>query len=216
MSRVEVRESVSSVVTFHWPAKSAEWLEQIEFVGARLIGERHASAEELNDRLDRNCRFLSVAESKGELRAYGLIYMLTAHGTERILAGTARSPSDLEIHEYATGGANSRSLYVGMIGSAARPSLTAPRLLAWHLACLSDLARGAERVFARPATASGHRLIDRLGMAPLHTDSDLYSVSMGCLAPVLHNLPTAAPPTMAEIANLSRLLRRIHRIGPTR
>jgi hypothetical protein len=145
-------------------------------LGTSLIGGAHPSAESLAGRTAVDSRYLAGVWNDSErLRAYSLIYVLSARAVASIETGVIRSGRDISIGDLVGEPGSGAGFYVAMLAAVPGWHTHALRLASWHLQTLLRLHPHGHSLFARAATDEGRRLIRALGMAPPAPPSEICS-----------------------------------------
>jgi hypothetical protein len=160
--------------------------------GRDSIGTAHPSEEVLIRRLGENRQVLHVYERRradGRLTfcGYTLVYPLRQEPAEKIRAGNIRSAAELDDGSLVDSFEDAEYLYIGMLLGTdrhSRPHIT-DELRARLRAILAE--GDVREIFARPATASGRRLMERYGFLPIRDPKDIWVVEASSLMAQLSN-----------------------------
>lgn len=148
-------------------------LHEVSALSQDLVGEVLPSEDVLRRRLspDPQCLMaVALATSEPSIVAYSVVYGLDVRTTEAVERLTIRRGADLPADGIR--GDDPASLYIGMIAGC--DHVLALRLLATHLLRRWAAAPWADKIFTRPATDAGRRLVRRAGFCPLGASSEIW------------------------------------------
>lgn len=181
---------------FEWDyihgAAETKHLESICNLGRGKIGESHASEESLEDRIKVNPSVIQMFEGSrpiafgSSIRGYAVVYPLSAKYDKRILERTIRSGREIPSEAVTPTNATARCLYVGMIlGKDRSAKIYVKQMLRRQL--LDDLSRSKriQRVYGRPATPSGLKLLKQYGFKPIAKEDEIWMVEASALRETL-------------------------------
>jgi hypothetical protein len=177
-------ESMSSTQGFDWELHvgRVDELDAVARLGRAAIGEAHPDAEALALRVEVNPEILRVfvrraPDGRAELCGYSLLYPLTEAVGAAIAAGQIRAGKELGPESLLPEFARARYLYIAMLlGTDADARAHAKADLREELGRRIGAGQ-VESVFARPATASGLRLLRARGFVPIAEERDIWSLS---------------------------------------
>lgn len=134
----------------------------VERLGQERMGSAQPGLAVLQARVAKQHTCLEYVMSNSQVSAFSLAYSLEASTTDRLLRGELRSGKSIEVDDLAPA-ERGTSIYFGALVSAAGQEMQALRLAHFHLSKLLQSNPAVAFIFGRVATASGERLMGRLG-----------------------------------------------------
>lgn len=157
-------------------------LDEVVTAGRKSIGDAHPDAEALTRQLAENHQILHVygrerEDGRFSFCGYIILYPLTDQTGSRILGGAIRSAGAFGDGSLSGDFGSAPYLYIGMVLGTDRHSQ--PQVTRELRMTLRMILRKGHvlKVFARPATPYGERLMKRYGFLPLGGDTDIWSIS---------------------------------------
>ncbi len=147
----------------------------VEVLGRGRIGADHVPQAVLERRVSRQAECVGLRrDHQGDLIAVSVVYALTRSATEAIESGQIVSGAMLDLPDLASSG-EAASLYIAAVASVPGCGSTALALLWQHLAGTFAAHGAIDGIFARAATASGARLLERSRFTRLEPPSEIWA-----------------------------------------
>lgn len=162
-------------------------LERVCDLGRRAIGPSHTSVDLLQQRLEVNDQVLRVvgrrhAGGEIELCAFTLVYPLSADADLKIADQTIRSGFQLAVDHFLPPADPPQCLYVGMIlGIDTDAKAYVKSMLRRDLLAALSHHPSIVRVYGRPASKGGKRLLEQLRFEPVGDPGDIWAIEAPAL-----------------------------------
>jgi hypothetical protein len=158
-------------------AMGIDGLDALAAASVALVGRALPPTSILRARLARDPDCVMAIVDGPAVVAHSVVYGIDAATTDALLAGVVVNGAALPLDGLT--GRSPRSFYVGMVAGRGSPGVLALRLLVTHLVERRCSAPGADRLFARPATGGGQRLLDRAGFHAIGGSSEVWALTAG-------------------------------------
>jgi len=158
-------------------ALGVDGLEALAAASVDLVGRALPPTAVLRARLVRDPDCVMAIVDGRAVVAHSVVYGVDAATTDALLGGVVVNGAALPLDGLTSG--SPRAFYIGMVAGRGSPGVLALRLLVTHLVERRCSTSGADRLFARPATGGGQRLLDRAGFRAIGGSSEVWALAAG-------------------------------------
>lgn len=154
-------------------------IQQIHSLGNAVIGDYHATDNQLLSRIQKCPQIIKKLTSSNlkdnNIKGYYIFYPLTSQGIKRIDTCKIVSGKSLENSDISTNFRNARAVYISMIfGNNLMSKAAALLYLKYNLKYLRETNHNISKIYAKPSTTDGLRLLKKYGFFPIAMETGIW------------------------------------------
>jgi len=149
-------------------------------LGRKLISNNHADESVLIKRVERNRNIIKAFSDHGnEIRGYYIIYPINKDADSRIFEGKVRNAKSLKESDLTKTIGAASAIYISMLaGEGRHAKALALYNLKRDLRKISLNSKKVKKLYAKPASQDGLRLMKKYGFEPVGGESEIWEANI--------------------------------------